>query len=149
MKPVAALIAALLFAPLAAWAVDLKVGLALEPSSIDPQLLRAPAEQALHAALTRRRSAVERAYGAGDYGTVFGELAQLRPEVDEFFEHVLVNGQAAQLLVKLMADLKTDQPMAVLTRALGMLDQGLAARQRGQRLGIYDPASQRFMDLVI
>jgi hypothetical protein len=63
--------------------------------------------------------------------------------------NVQVNGQAAQLLVKLMADLKTDQPMAVLTRALGMLDQGLAARQRGQRLGIYDPTSQRFMDLVI
>jgi hypothetical protein len=63
--------------------------------------------------------------------------------------NVQVNGQAAQLLVKLMADLKTDQPMAVLTRALGMLDQGLLARQRGQRLGIYDPASQRFMDLVI
>jgi len=63
--------------------------------------------------------------------------------------NVQVNGQAAQLLMKLMADLKTDQPMAVLTRALWMLDQGLAARQRGQRLGIYDPASQRFMDLVI
>jgi len=63
--------------------------------------------------------------------------------------NVQVNGQAAQLLVKLMADLKTDQPMAVLTRALGILDQGLAARQRGQRLGIYDPTSQRFMDLVI
>ena len=63
--------------------------------------------------------------------------------------NVQVNGQAAQLLVKLMADLKTDQPMAVLTRALGMLDQGLAARERGHRLGIYDPASQRFMDLVI
>ena len=71
-------------------------------------------------------------------------------EQDQFpAVNVLVNGQAAQLLVKLMADLKTDQPMAVLTRALGMLDQGLAARQRGQRLGIYDPASQRFMDLVI
>jgi hypothetical protein len=63
--------------------------------------------------------------------------------------NVEMNGQAAQLLVKLMADLKTDQPMAVLTRALGVLEQGLAARQRGQRLGIYDPASERFMDLVI
>jgi hypothetical protein len=62
---------------------------------------------------------------------------------------VQVNGQAAQLLVKLMADLKTDQPMAVLTRALGMLDQGLTARQRGQRLGIYDPGTQRFVDVVI
>jgi hypothetical protein len=63
--------------------------------------------------------------------------------------NVEMNGQAAQLLVKLMADLKTDQPMAVLTRALGVLEQGLAARQRGQRLGIYDPASERFMDVVI
>ena len=60
-----------------------------------------------------------------------------------------MNGQAAQLLIKLMADLETDQPMAVLTRALGMLEQGLAARQRGQRLGIYDPGSQRFTDVVI
>jgi hypothetical protein len=62
---------------------------------------------------------------------------------------VQVNGQAAQLLVKLMADLRTDQPMAVLTRALGILEQGIAAKQRGQRLGIYDPGTQRFMDLVI
>ena len=60
-----------------------------------------------------------------------------------------MNGQAAQLLIKLMADLETDQPMAVLTRALGMLELGLAARQRGQRLGIYDPGSQRFTDVVI
>jgi len=63
--------------------------------------------------------------------------------------NVEMNGQAAQLLIKLMGDLQTDQPMAVLTRALGLLEQGLAARQRGQRLGIYEPASQRFMDLVI
>jgi len=62
---------------------------------------------------------------------------------------VEVNGTAAQLLVKLMAALGTDDPMAVLTRALGMLDQGLAARQQGRRLGVYDPASQRFVDLVI
>ena len=63
--------------------------------------------------------------------------------------NVEMNGQAAQLLIKLMADLKTDQPMSVLTRALGMLEQGLAARQRGQRLGVYDPGSQRFTDMVI
>jgi hypothetical protein len=63
--------------------------------------------------------------------------------------NVEVNGQAAQLLVKLMGDLQTDQPMAVLTRALGLLEQGLAARQRGQRLGVYEPSTQRFMDLVI
>jgi hypothetical protein len=62
---------------------------------------------------------------------------------------VEVNGTAAQLLVKLMGDLKTEQPMAVLTRALGMLEQGLAAKGQGRRLGIYDPATGRFVDLVI
>jgi hypothetical protein len=62
---------------------------------------------------------------------------------------VEMNGTAARLLVKLMADLETDQPMAVLTRAMGMLEQALGAKARGQRLGVYDPPSGRFMDLVI
>ena len=41
--------------------------------------------------------------------------------------NVEVNGQAAALLVKLMGDLKTDQPLAVLSRALGVLEQAIAA----------------------
>jgi hypothetical protein len=63
--------------------------------------------------------------------------------------NVQVNGQAAQLLVKLMQDLQTEQPMAVLTRALGMLEQALAAKKQGQRLGIYDPSSGRFTDVIL
>lgn len=63
--------------------------------------------------------------------------------------HVEVNGQAAALLVKLMGDLKTEQPMAVLTRALGLLEQAMVAKGKGQRLGVYDPATQRFVDLVV
>ena len=63
--------------------------------------------------------------------------------------NVEVNGQAAALLVKLMGDLKTDQPLAVLTRALGVLEQAIGARAKGHRLGVYDPATGRFMDLVI
>jgi hypothetical protein len=39
--------------------------------------------------------------------------------------------------------------MAVLTRALGMFDTALAAKRQGRRLGVYDPSSQRFSDLVI
>jgi hypothetical protein len=62
---------------------------------------------------------------------------------------VQMNGQAAQLLVKLMQDLATDQPMAVLTRALGMLEQALAAKKQGRRLGVYDPGSGRFTDVVL
>ena len=62
---------------------------------------------------------------------------------------VEVNGTAAQLLVKLMHDLETADPMAVLTRALGMLDQALAAKRQGRRLGLYDPESGRFSDVVL
>ncbi len=63
--------------------------------------------------------------------------------------NVEVNGQAAALLIKLMGDIGTEQPMAVLTRALGMLEQAVAAKAKGQRLGVYDPATGRFVDLVI
>jgi hypothetical protein len=62
---------------------------------------------------------------------------------------VEMNGTAAQLLVKLMATLETEDAMAVLSRALGVLEQGLAARQQGRRFGVYDPTTQRFMDLVV
>jgi hypothetical protein len=62
---------------------------------------------------------------------------------------VEMNGTAARLLVKLMGDLQTDQPMAVLSRAMGLLEQAMGAKARGQRLGLYDPPSGRFMDLVI
>jgi hypothetical protein len=62
---------------------------------------------------------------------------------------VEMNGTAAELLVRLMNEMQQADPMAVLSRALGMLDQGLAAKRQGRRLGVYDPTSQRFMDLVI
>ena len=63
--------------------------------------------------------------------------------------NVEVNGQAAALLVKLMGDLKTEQPMAVLTRSLGLLEQAVVAKSKGQRFGVYDPATGRFVDLVV
>jgi hypothetical protein len=62
---------------------------------------------------------------------------------------VEMNGTAAELLVRLMNEMQTPDAMAVLTRALGMLDQGLTAKRQGRRLGVYDPTSQRFIDLVI
>jgi hypothetical protein len=62
---------------------------------------------------------------------------------------VQMNGTAAQLLVKLMQDMGTEDPMSVLTRALGMLDQALAAKRQGRRLGLYDPDSGRFSDVVL
>jgi glycyl-tRNA synthetase beta chain len=69
----------------------LKKSAAAAPQAIDPALLRLPAEQALHAALGRHRAAVTGAVAAGDYGAAFATLARLRPEVDVFFDDVLVN----------------------------------------------------------
>ncbi len=63
--------------------------------------------------------------------------------------NVEVNGQAAALLIKLMGDIGTEQPMAVLSRALGVLEQAVSAKAKGQRLGLYDPKTGRFVDLVI
>jgi glycyl-tRNA synthetase beta chain len=61
------------------------------PDAIDPALLREPAESAL-------AEAVEAAYGdtgpalaSGDYVAVLGRLARLRPQVDAFFDQVMVN----------------------------------------------------------
>ena len=48
---------------------------------------------------------------------------------------VEVNGTAASLLVKLMKDMETADPMAVLTRALGMLDAGPGQQAPGPAAG--------------
>jgi glycyl-tRNA synthetase beta chain len=75
----------------------LKKSAAATAAAIDPKLFRAPAEGELHAALAQRRAAVERSQREGNYGAAFAELALLRPEVDAFFEHVLVNDPDTQL----------------------------------------------------
>ena len=75
----------------------IKKSAAAAPAVISAELLRVPAEQALHAALKLRRTTVQRASAEGRYGEAFAELAQLRPEVDQFFEHVLVNDPDPQL----------------------------------------------------
>ena len=75
----------------------LRKSAAATPSAIDPRLLRLPAEQGLHAALAARRLAVQRSVREGNYGAGFAELALLRPEVDAFFEEVLVNDPDSQL----------------------------------------------------
>jgi len=75
----------------------LKKSGAAAPVPIDTALLRAPAEQALHAALRQRRELVGAALQRRDYDFAFAELAQLRPEVDAFFDSVLVNDPDARL----------------------------------------------------
>jgi glycyl-tRNA synthetase beta chain len=67
------------------------------PQSTDPTLLQLAPERALHAALAERRIAVDVALGRTDYATAFAELARLRPQIDAFFDAVLVNDPDAAL----------------------------------------------------
>jgi glycyl-tRNA synthetase beta chain len=65
-------------------------------------LLREPAEKALHEALAAAVPDVERALGKRDvgkrdYAAALARLAKLRPAVDAFFDGVMVNAEDAAL----------------------------------------------------
>jgi glycyl-tRNA synthetase beta chain len=67
------------------------------PAAIDASLLQPGAEHALHAALLHHRPTVEAALARGDYRGAFTVLARLRPEVDAFFDGVMVNDPDTRL----------------------------------------------------
>ncbi len=56
-----------------------------------------PAERILAEALASRRTAIASAAASGDYLTALGEIAALRPAVDQFFNDVFVMVDAADL----------------------------------------------------
>ena len=58
---------------------------------VEATLLREPAEQALYQATLRVRAPVVESIQSRAYAAAFEQLAALRPEVDAFFERVLVN----------------------------------------------------------
>jgi glycyl-tRNA synthetase beta chain len=58
---------------------------------VEPGLLQAPAEQALHQALRRVVPQADAAFAACDYSGSLRLLAALKQPVDEFFDHVMVN----------------------------------------------------------
>ncbi len=62
---------------------------------------------------------------------------------------IALHGTAAALLVKLMTDRGISDPLPVLSAALGMMEQAVVAQRQGHRLGVYDPATGRFIDLVL
>jgi glycyl-tRNA synthetase beta chain len=67
------------------------------PGAPDPALLREDAEKALHGALERIRAEVEAKAAAGEYTESLRLLARVRPEVDRFFDEVLVNAEEPRL----------------------------------------------------
>lgn len=73
---------------------------------VDASLLREPAEQALHQALTNLSSKTKEAFDAGDYTTSLQILAALKSPVDIFFDHVMVNVEDKSLRNNRLALLK-------------------------------------------
>ena len=58
---------------------------------INVALLQAPAEQALHQALSRTVPGADAAFAGGDYNASLQILAALKQPVDDFFDNVMVN----------------------------------------------------------
>ncbi len=81
----------------------LKKSDAVESRAVDVGRLSLPAEQALHAAVARVQAPVTQALAARDYGGALATLAKLRPEVDAFFDGVMVNDPDAALRANRLA----------------------------------------------
>jgi len=61
------------------------------PSMVDASLLEPGAEQELADAVAQAMADTDDALARGDYVAVLGRLARLRPQVDGFFDAVMVN----------------------------------------------------------
>ena len=61
------------------------------PATVDTALFVEDAERDLHAAVAQAIADTDEALKTRDYVTVLGRLARLRPEVDTFFDKVMVN----------------------------------------------------------
>ncbi|MFC7302464.1 glycine--tRNA ligase subunit beta [Cognatiluteimonas weifangensis] len=61
------------------------------PQAVDPALFAEAAERELAAAVDAAIADSDAALAAGDYVAVLGRLARLRPQVDAFFDQVMVN----------------------------------------------------------
>jgi len=76
------------------------------PGDVDPGLLREPAEAALAEAVEAVHGETAHALAHGDYVAVLTHLARLRPQVDAFFDGVMVNADDAALRGNRLALLK-------------------------------------------
>ncbi len=75
---------------------------------VEPGLLQEASEQSLHAAIASLKPKVEASFAAGDFAATLKALAQLRNDVDAFFDNVMVNAEDAALRknrLALLADL--------------------------------------------
>ncbi len=63
------------------------------PDAVNPALFESDAERELHAAIEQVIVDTDAALVTRDYVAVLGRLARLRPEVDTFFDKVMVNAE--------------------------------------------------------
>jgi glycyl-tRNA synthetase beta chain len=66
-------------------------------TEVDIEVLREPAEVRLFDAMRGLRDAVSAATARREYTAALGQLAQLRPAVDGFFDEVMVNAEDPKL----------------------------------------------------
>ena len=76
------------------------------PGSVDTRLLREPAEEALAEAVEAAIGDTGASLHQKDYVSVLGRLARLRPQVDAFFDGVMVNADDVALRSNRLALLK-------------------------------------------
>lgn len=76
------------------------------PGMVDSALLREPAEAALAEAVEAVQAETGHSLAHGDYVSVLTHLARLRPQVDAFFDGVMVNADDAALRANRLALLK-------------------------------------------
>ena len=63
------------------------------PDAVNPALFESDAERELHAAIEQVIADTDAALKTRDYVAVLGRLARLRPQVDTFFDNVMVNAE--------------------------------------------------------
>jgi glycyl-tRNA synthetase beta chain len=80
-----------------------KEGIVASAEAVNSKLLKEPAEQALHQALSRIAPRADAAFKAGDYTDSLQALAALRAPVDDFFDNVMVNAEDASLRANRLA----------------------------------------------
>jgi glycyl-tRNA synthetase beta chain len=90
------------------------------PAAVDPALLREPAEHALAAAIDAVDADTGPLLAAADYVGTLARLARLRPEVDAFFDSVMVNVDDAALRDNRLALL---QRLATRLRGVAAIEQ--------------------------
>ncbi len=71
--------------------------------TVNAALLKEPAEQTLHQALSKIAPKADAAFAAGDYTASLQILAALKAPVDSFFDHVMVNTDNAALRINRLA----------------------------------------------